>query len=200
MKEKMSKLIEMIKENKVKAVVLSVAAVVTVTGAVAGACAIAKHQGGMDIAPATSEPSESEVATVTSSEASEPENTEEEVVSTASESVSAEDVIDTSTEKVSEVTETTPTVNSTTSKPKPVEVATVTSSETSLSTATATTPSAAALEYSGITVSEFEAVVENSKTCRYCGQSSNVCHRFGINMNCYDCGVSVEANTCHICE
>lgn len=112
MKEKMSKLIEMIIANKVKAVALSAAAVVTVTGAVVGVYAIAKHQGGVPAPPTISEPSESEVAEVTSSEVSEPENVEvEEVVEATSDSASSEVVVNTSTESTSEAVKPAPSVS-----------------------------------------------------------------------------------------
>ena len=52
----------------------------------------------------------------------------------------------------------------------------------------------------GITEEELHEIVESSKNCIYCGQSINICHRYGININCYDCGELAEANTCHYCK
>ena len=35
--------------------------------------------------------------------------------------------------------------------------------------------------------------------CKYCGQSTKLCHRYIKDMNCYDCGEFCKRNTCHIC-
>ena len=75
-----------------------------------------------------------------------------------------------------------------------------TSTTPSTNTSTVTTPSQAALDYSGLTLEEFLSIVEECQTCNHCGQSTKLCHRYGIDIACYDCGEMAKANTCHFCK
>ena len=68
------------------------------------------------------------------------------------------------------------------------------------STTTVTVPSSAALKESGLTLEESQAIVEECRTCRWCGQSNKSHHRYGRDMNCYECGEFCKANTCHTCK
>lgn len=129
MKEKMSKLFEIIKANKIKAVALSAATVVVVTGAVVGICAVVKNNSGPPVPPTGSEGSESQVTDVTSSGSSNIEATEsgsqpDDVVSNASPGAPDNDgtVSNTSSpgSTSSEVTSSKPEKEDTVSKPDDV--------------------------------------------------------------------------------
>lgn len=125
MKKVWSKLMEKIIAHKVRAIALSAAAVVTVSGAVAGAVILTKNHDRMEQAPAVSEPSETEPVEV-ADEATEPETTEEEVAP------ASEPEADT-TSDVTSVASTTETASST-----PTQTA-ATASESTASTDTSTT-------------------------------------------------------------
>lgn len=74
------------------------------------------------------------------------------------------------------------------------------SSNPSINTGSVTVPSQAFLDDCGLTLEESQAIVEASKTCKHCGQSTKLCHRYGIDIACYDCGEIAKANTCHFCK
>lgn len=75
-----------------------------------------------------------------------------------------------------------------------------TSPSTNTSTTTATVPSQAFLNDCGLTLEQSQAIVEAAKTCKHCGKSTTLCHRYGIDIACYDCGELAKANTCHFCK
>ena len=46
---------------------------------------------------------------------------------------------------------------------------------------------------------ELVKLVWECQWCKHCGQSTKLCHRYGIDITCYDCGEMAKAHTCHIC-
>ncbi len=154
-------------------------------------------------------PISSENATV-DSEAISPELTTSEIVS-PEEDFSVETTSSTATDSESNNAITSnPSENSSSSNKDSSEGSKQTSSSqtsskkpnnTSSTTSLDTSPSDAALEYSGMTASEFQEKLEALKTCRHCGHAKDGSHhRFIEDMNCPDCDEWVEGYTCHICK
>lgn len=46
---------------------------------------------------------------------------------------------------------------------------------------------------------ELVKLVWDCQWCKYCGELTKFCHRYGIDIICYDCGEMAKAHTCHIC-
>ena len=46
---------------------------------------------------------------------------------------------------------------------------------------------------------ELVKLVWDCQWCKYCGELTKFCHRYLIDIICYDCGEMAKAHTCHIC-
>lgn len=46
---------------------------------------------------------------------------------------------------------------------------------------------------------ELVKLVWDCQWCKYCGELTKFCHRYLIDITCYNCGEMAKAHTCHIC-